>query len=166
MYEESFGNARPTAPMGAEDYLLPMPGSTSSGPLLAASVDMDSDLEELYRNTSAMATQRLDYAGQPDQDDLATRINLSLRNTPPAQPAPGTRNSGGLGRTGANGGQASTDELKSARSSGSRGSSGSRSKANADDPIAKMKQLKTLLDAGLITEEDYATKKADILARI
>lgn len=157
MYDPSYNNSPPTAPMGAEDYLLPMPGSTASGPLLAAAGEMDQDLEELYRNTSAMATQRLDYDAPVDMGDQPTRINLALHNTPPHQATP-TRNSGNLNKD-----QHNTDELKGNRSTSSRTGS---SRTKADDPIAKMKQLKTLLDAGLITEEDYASKKADILARI
>lgn len=35
-----------------------------------------------------------------------------------------------------------------------------------DDPVHKMMQLKQMLDAGLINEEDYQSKKADILSRI
>jgi hypothetical protein len=33
-------------------------------------------------------------------------------------------------------------------------------------PMRKLKQLKKMMEAGLITEEDYETKKADILSRI
>lgn len=148
-------NIRPTAPMGAEDYMLPMPGSTASGPLLAAASEMDDMLEDMYRNTSPMSTQRLDYDAHPEDAELATRINLTLHNTPPNQMIP-TRSTGSQNRT-------NTDELKASRPTGSRSSS---SRTKADDPIAKMKQLKALLDAGLITEEDYTSKKADILARI
>jgi hypothetical protein len=35
-----------------------------------------------------------------------------------------------------------------------------------EDPVRKMKQLKEMLDSGLITSEDYESKKAEILARI
>ncbi|MGA7730184.1 MAG: SHOCT domain-containing protein [Chloroflexia bacterium] len=161
-----FSNVHPTAPMGFKDYLLPVPGSISSGPLLAASTHMDAHLEELYRNTNALATQRLDYEAQPDPGDIDTRINLALHNTPTNQAPPPARNSGGLGRGAASSSQSASGELKGGRGGGSRGTSGSRSKSGADDPIAKMKQLKAMLDAGLITEEDYTSKKADILARI
>lgn len=156
LFDPSASSLRPTAPMGAEDYMLPMPGSTASGPLLAAAGEMDDALESMYRNTSPMSTQRLDYDAHPEDADLATRINLTLHNTPPNQMLP-TRGSGGTQRS-------NTDELKASRPAGSRPSGSSRAKA--DDPIAKMKQLKALLDAGLITEEDYTSKKADILARI
>ncbi len=160
---DDFNNARPTAPMGSDDYLLPMPGSTASGPLLAASVDMDLDMEEIYRNMTAMATQRLESEAPSEFGDLPTRINLSLRDMPDGSTA-GKRNSGALNRNGAYSDQTSSDETKGSKAAGSRSSS--RSKANQDDPIAKMKQLKTMLDAGLITEDDYAAKKADILSRI
>lgn len=33
-----------------------------------------------------------------------------------------------------------------------------------DDPVAKLQKLKTMLDAGLITQSEYDAKKADILA--
>ena len=35
-----------------------------------------------------------------------------------------------------------------------------------DDPLQKMKQLKGMLDAGLINESEYNTKKADLLSRM
>jgi membrane protease subunit (stomatin/prohibitin family) len=36
--------------------------------------------------------------------------------------------------------------------------------AQADDPVAKLQQLKKMLDAGLITQDEYDAKKTDILA--
>ena len=33
-----------------------------------------------------------------------------------------------------------------------------------DDAVAKLEQLKTMLDRGLITEKDFNVKKAEILA--
>jgi hypothetical protein len=39
-------------------------------------------------------------------------------------------------------------------------------KAATDDPVRKMKQLKEMLEAGLITEADFQQKKLDILSRI
>ena len=41
---------------------------------------------------------------------------------------------------------------------------GATSAATADDPMAKLTKLKNMLDAGLITQEEYDKKKADILA--
>lgn len=38
------------------------------------------------------------------------------------------------------------------------------STATADDPMAKLTKLKNMLDAGLITQDEYDKKKADILA--
>jgi membrane protease subunit (stomatin/prohibitin family) len=38
--------------------------------------------------------------------------------------------------------------------------------AAAEDPLAKLKQLKTMLDAGLITQTEYDEKKADILSKM
>ena len=35
-----------------------------------------------------------------------------------------------------------------------------------DDPLQKMKQLKGMLDAGLITESEYNAKKADLLSKM
>ncbi|MEO5952488.1 MAG: hypothetical protein ABIQ44_08505 [Chloroflexia bacterium] len=156
LYDPASANIHPTAPMGVEDYMLPMPGSTASGPLLAAAGDMDDAMEDLYRNTSPMSTQRLDYDAHPEDADLATRINLTLHNTRPNQMIQ-PRNASGLNRT-------NTDELKAPRAASSRSSGSGRTKI--DDPIAKMKQLKALLDAGLITEQDYSSKKGDILSRI
>lgn len=36
----------------------------------------------------------------------------------------------------------------------------------ADDPLQKMKQLKGMLDAGLVTESEYSAKKADLLSKM
>jgi len=36
----------------------------------------------------------------------------------------------------------------------------------ADDPLQKMKQLKGMLDAGLISESEYNTKKTDLLSKM
>lgn len=36
----------------------------------------------------------------------------------------------------------------------------------ADDPVAKLQKLKTMLDAGLITSAEYEAKKAEILSRM
>jgi hypothetical protein len=38
--------------------------------------------------------------------------------------------------------------------------------AIADDPLQKMRQLKEMLDAGLISESEFNTKKADLLSRM
>jgi hypothetical protein len=38
--------------------------------------------------------------------------------------------------------------------------------APKEDPLEKLTKLKSMLDAGLITEEEYSTKKADILSRM
>jgi uncharacterized protein YqgQ len=35
-----------------------------------------------------------------------------------------------------------------------------------EDPVAKLKQLKEMLDAGLISQEEYDKAKAAILARM
>ena len=35
--------------------------------------------------------------------------------------------------------------------------------SGAEDPVAKLQQLKTMLDQGLITQDDYDTAKADVL---
>jgi hypothetical protein len=35
-----------------------------------------------------------------------------------------------------------------------------------EDPVAKLKQLKEMLDAGLILQEEYDTTKAAILSRM
>jgi hypothetical protein len=36
----------------------------------------------------------------------------------------------------------------------------------AEDPVQKLKQLKDMLDAGLISQKEYDSKKADILSRM
>jgi membrane protease subunit (stomatin/prohibitin family) len=36
----------------------------------------------------------------------------------------------------------------------------------ADDPVAKLGKLKQMLDAGLITQEEYDAKKTDILSQM
>jgi membrane protease subunit (stomatin/prohibitin family) len=38
--------------------------------------------------------------------------------------------------------------------------------AAADDPVAKLQKLKQMLDAGLISQDEYDTKKGDILAQM
>jgi len=41
---------------------------------------------------------------------------------------------------------------------------GTQSAATADDPMAKLTKLKNMFDAGLITQDEYDRKKADILS--
>jgi hypothetical protein len=36
----------------------------------------------------------------------------------------------------------------------------------ASDPVAKLQQLKAMLDGGLITADEYNSKKADILSKM
>ena len=38
--------------------------------------------------------------------------------------------------------------------------------AETGDPVQRLKALKELMDAGLITEEEYADRKAEILATV
>jgi membrane protease subunit (stomatin/prohibitin family) len=45
-------------------------------------------------------------------------------------------------------------------------SGGQAAQAAADDPMAKLQQLKKMLDSGLITQDEYDQKKADILAQM
>jgi hypothetical protein len=160
-------NAHPTAPMGTVDDFLPVPGSMASGPLLAASSSMDHDTENGYKNASPMATQRLEYEHHIDPDDRPTSINLTMSNLSQEsseRPVSSWRNGVGTSNPAS---RAADEEPKKSRSNGSATSSRSSSaKAPVEDPIAKMKQLKALLDAGLITDEDYASKKAEILSRI
>lgn len=42
----------------------------------------------------------------------------------------------------------------------------SAASVSADDPMQKLQQLKAMLDSGLITADEYASKKADILAKM
>jgi hypothetical protein len=44
------------------------------------------------------------------------------------------------------------------------GSTGTPSSTTADDPMAKLTKLKNMFDAGLITQEEYDKKKAEILS--
>jgi hypothetical protein len=44
------------------------------------------------------------------------------------------------------------------------GSSGTPSSTSTDDPMAKLTKLKNMFDAGLITQEEYDKKKAEILS--
>jgi hypothetical protein len=160
------GNAHPTAPMGPSDHYLPVPGSlvgAMSGPLLPAS-NMDHAMEDVYNNASPMATQRLESDLQFDLGDRPTSVNLNMSSLPAkdqhnsdwgAPEAPSTHASRSL-----------VDEQKKSKSPGSASPRTTGLKASADDPIAKMKQLKAMLDAGFITDEDYAAKKAEILSRI
>ena len=38
--------------------------------------------------------------------------------------------------------------------------------APAEDPMAKLKQLKELLDIGALSQEEYDAKKAELIARM
>ncbi len=163
---DSSHSAHPTAPMGSVDTYLPVPGSMtrlSSGPLLAASSHLDHDMEDLYKNTGPMATQRLEGDQQFDQSDRPTSINLTMGSIPNREDAghdwdAGAVHSPQVQRT-------ASDDQKKPRV-GNTANRTASPKIPLDDPIAKMKQLKALLDAGFITDEDYAAKKAEILSRI
>ena len=152
--------------MGSADAYLPVPGSMTSlasGPLLAASPNMEHDLEDIYKNTGPMATQRLEGDLQFDQTDRPTSINLAMSSIPSHDDLDRYQRSGIA--LPAQGQRISSDDQKKPRL-GSTGNRTAGQKTPTDDPIAKMKQLKGLLDAGFITDEDYATKKAEILSRI
>ena len=124
---------------------------------------MDHDMADIYKNTGPMATQRLEGDLQFDQSDRPTSINLTMSSIPSQDDLGHNRRSDMA--LGAQGTRTSIDDLKKPRVANT-ASRPPAQKAPADDPIAKMKQLKALLDAGFITDEDYATKKAEILARI
>lgn len=162
----SSDNAHPTAPMGSVDAYLPVPGSMTSmtsGPLLAASSNMDHDMEDVYKNAGPMATQRLEGDLQFDQTDRPTSINLTMSSIPNRERPGDDWGHGSVPSSQVP--RDSSDEQKKPRV-GNAANRTAGPKAPADDPIAKMKQLKALLDAGFITDEDYAAKKAEILSRI
>jgi hypothetical protein len=46
------------------------------------------------------------------------------------------------------------------------GSTGSYSASSPDDPVALLERLSRLRDAGVRTEQEFAAKKAELLARI
>jgi hypothetical protein len=46
------------------------------------------------------------------------------------------------------------------------GNTGTQTTATSDDPMAKLTKIKNMLDAGLITQEEYDKKKAEILASL
>jgi len=132
--------------------LMAVPGSLSSGPLLEASFGeisgqggMDSSL-----NSGGLPTQQL-YLESPLNGDLdrPTDINLGLYSV-----------SGPLSSGEVNGVPSKATRVPSSTSPRL-----TQSRGNPDDPIAKMKKLKMLLDSGFITQEDYEAKKADILER-
>jgi hypothetical protein len=133
---------------------MPVPGSTSSGPLLEASLGEGALTEGLDSslNSGGLPTQRLYMESPLDMDsDRPTDINLGDYGV-----------SGPLSSKNGKNGPAKG----SPRAAGVAGPSRSgQSKNNPDDPINKMKQLKMLLDSGFITQDDYEAKKADILAR-
>ncbi|MEP6774841.1 MAG: SHOCT domain-containing protein [Chloroflexota bacterium] len=161
----SSSSSHPTAPMGSADAYLPVPGSMTSmasGPLLAASSNMDHDLEDVYKNTGPMPTQRLEGDPQFDQTDRPTSINLSMSSIPSRGEL--AKDWGGMSPT-SQVSRTSSDDQRKPRL-GNATNRTANPKAPADDPIAKMKQLKALLDAGFIDDEDYAAKKAEILSRI
>ena len=120
-------------------------------------------MEDLYKNTGPMATQRLEGDLQFDQSDRPTSINLTMSNIPNRADANHDWDAGEVHSPQVP--RATSDEQKKPRAGNTTGRTAS-AKAPADDPIAKMKQLKALLDAGFITDEDYAAKKAEILSRI
>lgn len=163
---DSSHSAHPTAPMGSIDAYLPVPGSMtslSSGPLLAASANLDHDMEDAYKNTGPMATQRLEGDLQFDQSDRPTSINLTMSNIPNREDDGHDWDARAVQSPQAS--RTAIEEQKKPRAGNPAGRTATP-KAPVDDPIAKMKQLKAMLDAGFITDEDYAAKKAEILSRI
>lgn len=162
----SSGSAHPTAPMGSVEAYLPVPGSMTgpaSGPLLAASPNMDREMVDVYTNTGPMATQRLEGDMQFDQSDRPTSINLTMNSIPNRDDL--GHDWGGRTTSSSEVQRPASDDLKKPRM-GNASNRTTSPKAPVDDPIAKMKQIKALLDAGFITDEDYAAKKAEILSRI
>jgi Short C-terminal domain len=142
---------------------LPLPGTLSSGPLLAASQYGPTDTRALSQqsasdtDTGGLSTQYLHYDASTDDSDSdrPTDINLGQYPVPPSKST----------RSGNSSGASATKSQTSRSSGGSSSGRPSQPRQSGDDPISKMKKLKQLLDAGFITEADYEAKKADILAR-
>jgi hypothetical protein len=140
------------------DGPMPLPGSHSSGPLLEAAFEYGGPgyAEDLI--SGSLETQRLPARRNPDLTDRITSTNLASERAERVQVAGRSRRSSAA-RTPAQGTPVSRQQVSSpaARASG---------RADADDPVQKMKQLKAMLDAGLIDHDDYEAKKADILSRL
>ncbi|MEO8288364.1 MAG: PH domain-containing protein [Chloroflexota bacterium] len=142
---------------------LPMPGSLTSGPLLSGRLggldDLDfSDSADGDDDTGSLATQRLDLEGHAESDaDRPTDINLGQYDVPTTRAPRKSKSSAAP--------KAPAAAPKSPAAKASTPASRPAAKSNADDPMSKLKQLKMLLDAGLITQEDYEGKKVEILSK-
>jgi hypothetical protein len=124
------------------EVALPVPGSSvASGPLMDA---LPSDDDE----SGTLSTQLLNVDLYMDMD-RNTQINLAQYGLP-------ERSNGRANRT-----QPVMPEIKPTKKQPP-----TRTASRTDDPLAKMTQLKMMLDAGLITSEDYEQKKAEILSRL
>ena len=140
------------------DGPMPLPGSHSSGPLLEAAFEYGGPGYTEDMISGSLETQQLSARRVADLTDRITSTNLAGEKAERVQVAGRSRRSSAV-RTPAQSPPVSRQQGSSpaARPSG---------RADADDPVQKMKQLKAMLDAGLIDHDDYEAKKADILSRL
>ena len=142
----------PEAP-DATDYAeepMPLPGSMSSGPLLAAAYENGPPVYPEDMISGGLDTQNL-YLHREDSADRITSTNLNGQTDRRVQAGGRSRRPSGVSRPPVS--PAARNRQPAAR-------------PEADDPVQKMKQLKAMLDAGLIDGADYEVKKAEILSRL
>jgi hypothetical protein len=150
-------------PDGAEaqaypDGPMPLPGSLSSGPLLEAAYEYDPSAYRAELISGSLETQQLYAHRASELADRITSTNLSAQREGPVQ-AEGRSRRPAVAR------QPAPSSPKP-RQAGNPPAARANGRADADDPVLKMKKLKEMLDAGLIDKEDYEAKKADILSRL
>jgi hypothetical protein len=141
------------------DGLMPLPGSHSSGPLLEAAYDYGGSVYAEDMISGSLETQQLNTNRAADLADRNTSTHLSGGGEDRVQVAGRSRRPSAASRTPAPMSQKS-------RQSGMSQAPRAHGRFDADDPVQKMKQLKAMLDAGLIDNADYESKKAEILSRL
>ncbi|HET9494237.1 MAG TPA: PH domain-containing protein [Chloroflexia bacterium] len=140
------------------DGPMPLPGSMSSGPLLEAAYEYDPSAYPGELLSGGLETQQLYSHRAGELADRITSTNLSNGHEEPLQ-------AGGRTRRPAVSRQPAAPSPKT-RQTGTTPAARVNGRADADDPVLKMKKLKEMLDAGLIDGDDYEAKKADILSRL
>ncbi len=149
----------PTAPnssgaLGATDYAeepMPLPGSMSSGPLLEAAYENGPPVYPEEMVSGGLDTQNLYSHRAGDAADRITSTSLNGQTDGRGQAGGRSRRPAGVSRP----------QITSAARNRQ-----AVARPETDDPVQKMKQLKAMLDAGLIDGADYEVKKAEILSRL
>jgi hypothetical protein len=123
----------------------------SSGPLLEAAYENGTPVYPEEMVSGGLDTQNLYSQRAGDAADRITSTNLNGQTDGRGQAGGRSRRPAGVSRPPVT--PAARNRQAAAR-------------PEADDPVQKMKQLKAMLDAGLIDGADYEVKKAEILSRL